>query len=287
MDLISVPYLLIAAILPVFLICLFVYFRDPNKEPLSLLLKIFFLGLLSAIPVVIVELLLDSLFPSDVNQVSGFLHLFLNVFVGIALVEETFKWLVVKVFGYNSKEFDEIYDIIVYSVFSSLGFACIENILYVLTSGFGTAINRAIFSIPGHTCFGVIMGFYFSKAKIASLNNMAMRKRNLVLSLLAPTLMHALYDSLLFYGNIGSILIFLLLDLIMVIVCICIIVSISKVQNNVKLNIDNGVIVKTEPGNIEVVPQKIEGEKYNYCPVCGRAAGSGNFCAGCGMKLIK
>lgn len=287
MNFVSLPFLIIAAVLPVFLICLFVYFRDPNKEPLSLLLKIFFLGLLSAIPVVVVELLLDDFFPTDVTQTSGFIHLFFNVFVGVALVEELFKWLVVKVFGYNNKEFDEIYDIIVYSVFSSLGFACIENILYVLTSGFGTAINRAIFSIPGHTCFGVIMGFYFSKAKISSLNNVAMRKRNLIFSILVPSLLHALYDALLFNGQIWSVLVFLLFDLIMVIVCICIIISISKVQNNVKLNIDNGVIIKKEPGNIEVVPQKVEGEKYNYCPVCGRAAGSGNFCAGCGMKLTK
>lgn len=281
------PFLVFAAVLPVVVLCFFVYIRDPNKEPLSLLLKIFFLGVLIALPVVVVELALDKIFPIDATQTSSFIHLLFNVFMGVALVEEVFKWLVVKVFGYNNKEFDEIYDIIVYSVFSSLGFACIENILYVLSNGLSTAITRAIFSIPGHMCFGVIMGYFFSKAKISSLNDMAMRSRNLAFSLLVPSLMHALYDALLFDGQVWSILVFLLLDLMMVIVCICVVISISKVQNNVRLNIDNGVIIKKDPGNIEVVPQSVEGEKYNYCPVCGRAAGNGNFCGGCGMKLTK
>ena len=57
-------------------------------------------------------------------------------------------------------------NIIVYAVFSSLGFACIENILYVLSGGVGIAILRAILSVPGHMCFGVIMGYFLSQAKV-------------------------------------------------------------------------------------------------------------------------
>lgn len=280
------PFLVAVAVLPVLIICFFVYYRDPNKEPLSLLLKLFFLGFVSALPVLAVELALDKIFPIDPTKINGFFSLFINVFIGIGLVEEFFKWLVVKFFGYNTKEFDELYDIIVYSVFSSLGFACIENILYVVQSGVGTAFNRAIFSIPGHMCFGVLMGYFFSKAKISSLNNTTMSKHNLFYSLLIPSLFHAIYDSLLFNGAIWSTLLFLLFDLVMVIICICVIVSVSNVHNNVKLNINNGVIVRSN-NSVEIKPVEVQSTKFNYCPICGRAASGGNYCAGCGMKLTK
>lgn len=279
-------FLVTAAVIPVFVICFLVYYRDPNKEPITLLLKIFFLGFVSVFPAYIIEVGLDYLFPTAFGSTSSYFELFINVFVGVALVEEAVKWAVVKFFGYNSKEFDEIYDIIVYSVFSSLGFACLENIFYVVSSGFKTAINRAIFSIPGHMCFGVLMGYFFSKAKISSLNNTTMSKKNLLLSLLVPCLFHTIYDSLLFNGTMGSVLLFLFFDLFMVIICICVIISVSKVQNNVKLNINNGTIVSNN-GNVEVKPVEVVQTKYNYCPICGRAAGAGNFCGGCGMKLTK
>lgn len=280
------PFLIIAAVLPVLVLCFFVYFRDPNKEPITLLLKIFFLGFLSALPILIVELTLDDFFPVDVTQTNGFLGLFINVFIGVALVEEVFKWIVVKKFGYNNKEFDELYDIIVYSVFSSLGFACIENILYVVQSGIGTAFTRALFSIPGHMCFGVLMGYFLSRAKISSLNNTTMSKNNLALSIIVPSLFHAVYDALLFYGEVWSIILFLAFDTVMVILCICVIISVSNVHNNVKFNVNNGVIIKNN-GTVEVKPIEVVQTKYNYCPVCGRAAGTGNFCGGCGMKLTK
>ena len=52
-----------------------------------------------------------------------------------------------------------------YCIFVSLGFAALENILYVVNFGTGVSIGRAIFAIPGHTTFGVFMGYYLSRAK--------------------------------------------------------------------------------------------------------------------------
>ena len=98
--------LLVLAILPVFFLCFFIYKKDVNREPGKLLAKIFALGFFSAIPVVIVELLLGNLFPTD--GIDNFLVLFINVFVGVALIEEGFKWFITKIFGYNNKEFDEV-----------------------------------------------------------------------------------------------------------------------------------------------------------------------------------
>ena len=83
--------LIAAAVLPVALLCAFIYKKDPNKEPKGLLAKLFIFGFFSAIPVIVVELLLGRLFPT--SGLSSFLSMFINVFISIALVEEGFKWI--------------------------------------------------------------------------------------------------------------------------------------------------------------------------------------------------
>ena len=276
--------LLFLAVLPVVALCYFIYKKDQNKEPMGLLMKIFALGFFSAIPVLIVELVLGSFLPTDGEF--SFLVLYFNVFVSVALVEEGFKWLVTKLVGYDNKEFDEIYDIVVYSVFASLGFACIENIIYVYSNGVTTAFTRALLSIPGHMCFGVIMGYFLSKAKVAKINgNESLCTRNLVLSLICPSLVHAMYDALIFYGSDLSVLLFFLFDIAMVVVCFITVDKISKVQKNVTRNINTGVFVNDGSGHIHL--SSGAGEKYSFCPVCGKASDGSNFCGRCGMKLIK
>ena len=155
-------YLVYIAVLPVIILLNYINKRDSHQEPKGLLRKVFFFGILSAIPIVIVELILKDVFPND--NVFGLVALFISVFIGIALVEEFFKWLVVKIFVYNKDEFDESYDGIVYAVYSSLGFACIENILYVLSSGIKTGILRALTAVPGHAYDAIIMGYFLGKA---------------------------------------------------------------------------------------------------------------------------
>ena len=154
--------LLYLAIIPVVLLLSFIYKKDTKSEPMSMVVKIFFLGVFSCIPTIIVELLLGNMFSTD--EFSSLVRLFINVFIGVALVEEFFKWIIVKLVAYNNSNHDETYDAIVYSVFASLGFACFENIGYVFSYGFGTALIRAFSAVPGHACFGVIMGYFFSKA---------------------------------------------------------------------------------------------------------------------------
>lgn len=78
------------------------------------------------------------------------LHSFLVGFIGVALVEELYKALFVYKKGYNNKAFNYMYDGIVYAVFTSLGFATLENILYVLEYGQSAALLRALVSVPAH-----------------------------------------------------------------------------------------------------------------------------------------
>ena len=83
-------------------------------------------------------------------------------FVIVAIAEESSKYFFLKKRTWNNPEFNCQYDGVVYAVFVSLGFALWENINYVLSYGFSTAIVRAITAIPGHACFGVFMGVFLS-----------------------------------------------------------------------------------------------------------------------------
>lgn len=67
---------------------------------------------------------------------------------------------------YQHTEFDTHYDGIIYAVAISLGFATVENILYLLSNGIEYALTRAIFPVSSHALFGVMMGYHFGMAKI-------------------------------------------------------------------------------------------------------------------------
>ena len=298
--------LLIVALLPIFLLCYYIYKKDIHEEPINLLGKIFGLGCLTVIPVFSFEITVGKMFPTD--HVYDFMSLFFNTFVSVGIIEEGFKWIVVKKVGYDNNEFDEIYDIIVYSVFSSLGFACVENVLYVFSNGFGTAFMRAITAVPGHTCFAVIMGYFLSKAKVSEMNqNTSLMQKNMIYSILVPTAIHSLYDTILLYivnAEVESLFGYFCLFLFaLFVVCIGIVNRISKIQSNVLINVNQGNIVYQD-GNISMNTMQINREALlqaassqleqkaipsavvpNYCPICGKPAKGSNYCGFCGYKL--
>lgn len=249
--------LFVAAVIPVIFLGWYIYKKDNDKEPSKLLAKIFGFGALTVIPGIILELIAALFFPT--SGISDFIMLFINVALGIAVIEEGLKWVVTYFFGYKNGEFDELYDVIVYSVFASLGFACIENIGYVFQHGLGNAIMRAITSIPGHTCFGVLMGYYLAKAKLNSVNgNNSLQKRNMILSIVVPTLFHTVYDTVIMYAVATSngfyTLVFYAFHIFEVIFCFKIIKKSSAVQNNIKLNIKNGNLTYNEGSGFTVNP---------------------------------
>ena len=275
--------LLYAAVAPVIALCYFIYKKDVNREPFRLLIMIFSAGFFSAIPVIVLELILG--FFLNPAKYTNFVTIFISVFISVALVEEGFKWLVTKLLGYNNKEFDEVYDIIVYAVFASLGFACIENILYVFEYGLGNAFIRAILSVPGHTCFGVLMGYYFSKAKVASINRKHdMAFSNLILSLFVPTCMHTLFDTFIFCFEYYEmmVLVFLLFDISMVIFCFSMVRKISTIQQNLNVNVSSGVIVNDGK---YIQCHSDNPKDIHFCPVCGYSVHNCNFCPKCGFHI--
>lgn len=199
--------LLILSIAPVAFFAYQIYKRDFDKEPGSILVKLFCSGVGSAFLTLFITLILQTVVPFFGYDTANLdiIELIPYVFIGIALIEEFSKWIFVYKLEYNDNEFNHLYDGIVYAAFVSLGFACFENILYVMQSGVQTAIVRALLAIPGHLCDGIMMGYYLSMAKLALCNNnKTLSKKNIILSLLIPTLAHGVYDYLIFASDASN-----------------------------------------------------------------------------------
>lgn len=221
----NIVFLLILAIIPIALILFLTYKRDKNKEPLFLLIQLFILGILSSLLVMAISLGLEKILPfmnrSDPKNIT-FIGTILYSFVGVALVEEVCKWIMVNFRAYNINDFDEMYDIIIYAVFVSLGFAFFENILYVLKAQkVITALTRAISAIPGHAGYAIFMGYYLGLAKKQQAKgNKAKEKEYKILSIFMPTLLHGIYDYCVFSGLTILLLIFILFIIFLYIVSI-------------------------------------------------------------------
>ena len=187
--------LIAAAVLPAAWLLIRVYRADRlEKEPVFLLLSLLVLGVfataLAGITENYGEAALSALLPSQ-----GLLYKFILYFIVVALSEEGFKYLLLKVRTWNNQNFNCSFDGVVYSVFVSLGFAIWENIAYVLYYGMGTAIARAVTAVPGHACFGVFMGVWYGVAKryeMAGYPGEAARSRRS--GLITAVLLHGVYD---------------------------------------------------------------------------------------------
>lgn len=233
--------LIYIAALPVVLICLYVYTKDKEKEPKKLLSKLMLWGVFSIIPVVIVELILDIFFKITGNE--DLIIIFLYCFIGVGLIEEFAKWIISYKVVYKNNEFNESYDAIVYSVFTSLGFALVENILYVLSNGVITGLLRAFTSVPAHTCTGIVMGYYLGLSKLKEINNDKKESNKYMLfSLLIPALIHTIYDTLAFSKQSNTFELFISFTIILYVISILTIKKVSKNNskfNNISNNNDN------------------------------------------------
>ena len=191
MDLI----LVLAAVIPAVFLLVQVYRADRlEKEPFSLLLSLVLCGVISTVLAALTEQLGDLLLGFFV--VPGTKTYDLLLYFGIVAVsEEGFKYLLLRLRTWRSPHFDCSFDGLVYAVFLSLGFGLWENVQYVMHLGLGAAIARAVTAVPGHACFGVFMGTWYGIAKRCELAGQQGRCRFArVLAFLLPTLLHGCYD---------------------------------------------------------------------------------------------
>ena len=193
--------ILLTALLPVAILVYYIYHKDRKyPEPTGQLVKAFLLGVLSVLVSFCISIPLGiiGLYPVEATSVLGSIS---TAFFGAAIPEETAKFIMLWLLLRKNRYFDEKMDGIVYAVCVSLGFAALENIMYLFSNSesyLSVGIVRAIFAVPGHFCFGILMGYYYSLARFYPKTP----KKNKVLILAAPIIVHGLYDSILFIINV-------------------------------------------------------------------------------------
>ena len=192
----------ISAIVPVVLLLIFIYRKDKGQpEPPGKLILTFFVGCLSVIPASLMESLLMPLAPTAESM--PVLNGLFTGYCVAGLSEELCKLLLLMWVIWRSRHFDEYFDGIVYAAFLSLGFACVENIGYVMQGSdpMDTALMRGLLAVPAHFLFAVTMGYYLSLAKF----DPSGRSKHLWRALLYPVLLHGTYDALLMVSsNLGG-----------------------------------------------------------------------------------
>lgn len=196
--------LLAAAISPAMAVGLFIYWRDEHeKEPVRLLLLAFLLGAFSILPALVLSFLMSR---TGLNLQSPHLAFAaLSWILAVGLPEEFSKFFLVRLFLYPRRAFNEPYDGIVYCAMCGLGFATVENVMYVLEGGFPVALGRAFFSIPGHASWSVLVGYFLGRQKFEGIRGFA------GWGLLLAALLHGLFNFFLSQpdGLTGSLVFFL------------------------------------------------------------------------------
>ncbi|HKK95167.1 MAG TPA: PrsW family glutamic-type intramembrane protease [Anaerovoracaceae bacterium] len=159
--------LIALAVFPSIYLLLAIYKQDKiEKEPSSLIIKLFIFGGIAAFLAGTLEEYGQSVLNLfTINNDRTYIILFAFLVVGV--IEEGLKFIFLKKLTWNHPAFNYRFDAIVYAVSISLGFAALENILYVFSYGLSVVIPRALLAIPAHTGFAVFMGSYYGRAKLA------------------------------------------------------------------------------------------------------------------------
>lgn len=195
--------IIIAALLPVAILLFYIYRKDRlAPEPAGQLAKAFLFGVASVFVSFTMSLPFAAigLYSETDASLLGSIR---TAFFGAAIPEEVAKFAMLWLLLRRNKYFDEWMDGIVYAVCVSLGFAAFENVMYLLqySSEFiSVGIGRGLFAVPGHFCFGILMGYYFSLVKFYPHDI----ESNKLMVLAAPILAHGIYDSALMAANVST-----------------------------------------------------------------------------------
>ena len=186
-------WMILAAVLPALILFVYIWRKDAQPEPFRYLLRAVLAGVGLCVPVAVAEMFIQQALFGGAEPTTLF-DTTATAFLMAALPEEAAKllalWLVLR----HNPYFDERFDGIVYAVCVGLGFAAVENVAYVLSSGEGwvtVAAMRAFLAVPGHYAFAIIMGYYYSKYHFV-----APTTGNAIKILLLPVLAHGVYDAI-------------------------------------------------------------------------------------------
>ena len=218
---------LIAGLLPVAILLYLIYSHDKiEKEPIGLLIKLLLLGCVSTIPAMILELVWKNILKGIGLSETSTLFVLIENFLIVAVAEEGSKKMLLRMGSWNNPAFNYVFDGVVYATCVSLGFAGLENVLYISGFGMDIALIRGIAAVPLHCICGVFMGHLYGLEKTYSVRGMFTEAKNAkVLGMLIPVLIHGFYD---FAASMGSNLFLYLWLGFVVVMDIVAIISIRK-----------------------------------------------------------
>lgn len=254
MHLISI----LVSIVPSIALLVYAYKKDRvDKEPVGLIVLLVIMGAVSCFPASIIESgaigINDSIFMrfGEYDYATETLYLegpifhvasLIENFVCIALIEELCKFTVLFLVTRKERNFNSLFDGLIYAVSVGIGFEILENIFYA-TDGFGTAILRA--TMPGHFFFAIFTGYFYSRyhmQKNAQLTEGVLARMGLVapgvsrfkpgkyiiLAILVPTLIHGMWDYLCSVDSTAAEVLFFIMIIALYIVCFMRIRKVSK-----------------------------------------------------------
>ncbi|MCA9404286.1 MAG: PrsW family intramembrane metalloprotease [Candidatus Omnitrophica bacterium] len=188
-----------AAVAPALIILLYFYRQDRLRpEPTGYLVQVFVLGIASTYPLIQLDLYLTRI--QFYNMLPKVAYELFVAFIQAGMAEELMKFLVVMIFVYRHRHFDEVTDGILYTITVSLGFAAVENVLYVVGKPFNVALARALTAVPFHAVCSGVMGYYIGRAKFARVKRM--ERRLLLTGLASAAAIHGLYNFMIYISPV-------------------------------------------------------------------------------------
>jgi protease PrsW len=194
--------LIALAVVPCILVALFIYWRDKlDSEPINLMVGAFFGGIASVVPAYFLSSGLNDIIlagpPTNAFETA------VDAFICVALAEEFSKYIFLRYIAYRHNSFNLPFDGVSNAIMVGMGFAMVENLLYVLSngsSGFDIALMRMYTAIPAHLIFAILMGYFVGLAK---------RNQHhtgyLFVGVLVAVLAHGIYDYFIFTNQVLSI----------------------------------------------------------------------------------
>ena len=215
------------AVIPGILIIIYVYRKDKvEKEPAGLIVRLLALGAVSCIVAGFAESFASAFLPSF--PAGTLEYALVNSFALAAFWEELLKYLALRIGSWRSPHFNYRFDGVVYGVSSAVGFAIVENVMYVYEYGYQTALVRAFTAVPLHAFCGVAMGVFYAMAKKESIQGRSSGFGYTLLALIVPMMIHGVYDTMAFMRTEASTIGLLAFIVIMYIVAIVTIRKLSK-----------------------------------------------------------
>lgn len=185
-------HLVAIALSPAILLVWFLYVRNAYRPENKLLIASLFVAGAAAAGI---ALMLNHFVEKYTVLWSGaplLSHRLLFWFLGIGLNEELAKMLVLLAVLYPRRDFTTPYQGLLGGATVALGFASVENLVYLERYGTATLLLRSILTVPAHACFTAPMGVLLSYAKTARTSQG--RYWLLMAALGAATTLHGLYD---------------------------------------------------------------------------------------------